>query len=118
MRALRTAVALRRDDTHGLAHLGAADALCATMWAHLESAAAAIDGGLAGSELARLAWQVRASVERLAADVLEHAERGIGGGLASDAEMARRAADLPVYLRQHHAERDLEALGAHVLEEA
>ena len=119
MRALRTAVARRRNDTHGLAHLGAADALCAAMWAHLESAAAAIDGGLAGSELARMAWQVRASVERLAADVLEHAERGIGaGGIARDAEMARRAADLPVYLRQHHAERDLEALGEHVLEDA
>lgn len=119
LRALRAAVGQRRNDTHGLAHLGAADALCAAMWAHLESAAAAIDGGIVGSDLARLAWQVRASVERLAADVLEHAERGIGaGGLARNAEMARRAADLPVYLRQHHAERDLEALGEHVLEEA
>jgi alkylation response protein AidB-like acyl-CoA dehydrogenase len=118
LRALRAAVKQRRKDPHGLAHLGAADALCAAMWAHLESAAAAIDAGIAGSDLARLAWRVRASVERLAADVLDHAERGIGaGGLARDAEMARRAADLPVYLRQHHAERDLEALGEQALEE-
>lgn len=118
MRALRAAVGQRRSDPHGLAHLGAADALCAAMWAHLESAAAAIDGGVAGSDLARLAWQVRGSVERLTADVLTHAERGIGaGGLSRNAEMARRAADLPIYLRQHHAERDLEALGEQVLED-
>ena len=118
-RALRTAVGQRRDDPHGLAHLGAADALCAAMWAHRQTAATAIDAGIAGDPLARLAWQVRAAVERLAGDVLRHAERGIGsGGLARDAEMARRSADLPVYLRQHHAERDLAALGELALGDA
>ena len=36
--------------------------------------------------------------------------------LAFDAEHARRVADLTLYVRQHHAERDLAALGAAVLE--
>jgi hypothetical protein len=33
------------------------------------------------------------------------------GPLGHDAGHARRAADLMVYLQQHHAERDLEELG-------
>lgn len=111
-RALRTAVAGRRDDPHGLAHLGAADAMCAAMCTTLRVAAGAIDDGIAGAALRTLAWRTRAAVERLASEVLDHTERGIGaGGLTADPAMARRAADLPVYLRQHHAERDLEALG-------
>jgi alkylation response protein AidB-like acyl-CoA dehydrogenase len=112
MRTLRAAVAERTDDHHGLAHLGAADALCAAMWSLLASAAAAVDEGVVGDDLRLLAWRVRAAVERLAPLVLDHAERGLGAGrLTGDPAMARRAADLPVYLRQHHAERDLEALG-------
>lgn len=115
--ALRAAVGRRTDDHHGLAHLGAAESLCAAMQAHLDAAAAALDNGLAGPALRRLAWEVRAAVERLAPEVLDHAVRGIGaGGITGDRAMARRVADLPVYLRQHHAERDLEALGRLVLE--
>jgi alkylation response protein AidB-like acyl-CoA dehydrogenase len=116
--ALRAAVAARRDDHHGLAHLGAADALCTALRSTLRGAAHAIDDGIAGTALRTLAWRTRAAVERLASQVLDHAERGIGaGGLTADAAMARRAADLPVYLRQHHAERDLEALGRVVVAE-
>lgn len=115
-RALEAAVATRRDDHHGLAHLGAADALCTAMWSTLRIAAREIDDGIADAALRRLAWRCRAAVERLASQVLDHAVRGIGaGGLTGDAAMARRAADLPVYLRQHHAERDLEALGRTVV---
>lgn len=115
-RALGAAVAARRDDHHGLAHLGAVDALCTAMWSTLRVAAREVDDGIAGAALRRLAWRCRAAVERLASQVLDHAERGIGaGGLTADAAMARRAADLPVYLRQHHAERDLEALGRTVV---
>ena len=33
------------------------------------------------------------------------------GPLAMDAEHAARVADLTLYVRQHHAERDLAALG-------
>ena len=39
--------------------------------------------------------------------------RALGAGpLAHDREHATRVADLTVYLRQHHGERDLAALGA------
>ena len=117
-RTLRTAVAARGDDHHGLAHLGAADALCTAMWSTLQGAAHEIDDGIAGTALRTLAWRTRAAVERLASLVLDHAERGVGaGGMTADTAMARRAADLPVYLRQHHAERDLEALGRVVVAE-
>lgn len=117
MRALRDAMAKRDDDPHGLAHLGACDALCAAMRSQLQVAAQRIDDGIEGHDLRHLAWRVRAAVERLATDVLEHAARGVGaGGLTADAAMARRAADLPVYLRQHHAERDLAELGRLVLQ--
>jgi len=116
-RALAAAVAARTDDHHGLAHLGATDALCTAMWSTLLTAARQVDDGIAGTALRTLAWRSRAAVERLASQVLDHAARGIGaGGLTADAAMARRAADLPVYLRQHHAERDLEALGRAVVE--
>lgn len=117
MRALRDALTVGHDDPHALAHLGAADALCAAMWAQLRDAAAALDNGLQGTQLRRQAWQVRAAVERLAVLVLEHATRGLGAsGLTRDRAMARRAADLPIYVRQHHAERDLAALGRMVAE--
>lgn len=118
LRSLADAVDARADDPHGAAHLGAADALCAAMWALLVSAAAEVDAGLEGEGLRRRAWQVRAAVERLASAVLRHAERGIGAsGLTRDPAMARRAADLPIYLRQHHAESDLARLGAAALAE-
>lgn len=112
LRSLHAAVERRVDDQHGLAHLGTADSLCAAMWALLRVAAGDVDDGIDGHDLRGLAWRVRAAVEQLAPEVLRHAERGIGaGGLTGDPAMARRAADLPVYLRQHNAERDLEALG-------
>jgi heme oxygenase len=38
-------------------------------------------------------------------------------GLAFSATLAARLADLQIYVRQHHAERDLAALGAAVTEE-
>lgn len=113
MHTLRdTLAAAGSDDPHAMAHLGAADALCAALRAQLRDAAAAVDNGVQGEPLRRLAWQVRAAVERLACDVLEHASRGLGAGaLTRDRAMARRIADLPIYVRQHHAERDLAALG-------
>jgi hypothetical protein len=43
--------------------------------------------------------------------------RALGAGpLAHDEAHGRRVADLTVYLRQHHAERDLAQLGAEVVE--
>jgi hypothetical protein len=44
--------------------------------------------------------------------VLGRVGHALGAGpLGHDGDHARRVADLTVYLRQHHAERDLEQLG-------
>jgi hypothetical protein len=45
-------------------------------------------------------------------DVLATVGRALGAGpLAHDGAHAQRVADLSVYVRQHHGERDLAALG-------
>ncbi|MGZ4613937.1 MAG: acyl-CoA dehydrogenase [Actinomycetes bacterium] len=104
---------------HALAHAGAVDALLAAAEALLERAAAAIDddpqdvrgaGGVTAS-------RVRAVVERAATETIERVGRALGPApLALDAEHSKRVADLELYLRQSHAERDLEELGRQVLE--
>ncbi len=49
---------------------------------------------------------------------LHHATRAMGAApLCLDALFARRAADLPVFVRQCHGERDLAALGERVMGE-
>lgn len=56
--------------------------------------------------------RARLAVEAAAAEVLCHATRALGAGpLCRNADFARLAADLPVFLRQSHAERDLATLG-------
>jgi len=55
---------------------------------------------------------VRTAVETSAEAVMRHAGRAFGATpLCRNARFARRMADLPVFLRQGHAERDLETLG-------
>jgi hypothetical protein len=45
--------------------------------------------------------------------VLRHAGHALGAGpMCRDPAIARRFADLPVFLRQSHAERDLAEIGA------
>ena len=64
-----------------------------------------------------LAGRVRAVVARAAEEVIVRAGHALGPApLALDERHARRVADLPLYLRQHHAERDEAALGRAVLE--
>lgn len=106
--------ARRRDvGEHALAHLGAVTSLLDRTWAHLELAARVVDAG--GDDVAArraLAESVRAGVADAATEVVERVGRALGPGpLALDAEHAARVADLLVFLRQHHAERDLAALG-------
>ena len=60
----------------------------------------------------RAALSVRLSVEAAANVTLAAVGRALGPGpMCKDAAMARRFADLPVFMRQSHAERDLEAVG-------
>lgn len=116
-RALAAAAQQRELGDSALAHLGAVDVLLSAGQAMLEQAAAAIDSAPADPQgLAPLrAQRLRAFVADSAAEVLTRVGRALGAGpLCHDADHARRAGDLSVYLRQHHAERDLEAVGADV----
>ena len=106
-----------KPDPHALAHLGALDVAVCESAALLREAAAWIDAN-PKADAARCALRLRAAVEDAANEVMHHAGRAVGAGpLCRDARFARLMADLPVYLRQSHAERDLAALGEMVFEE-
>jgi alkylation response protein AidB-like acyl-CoA dehydrogenase len=113
-RALQRAHARRPLHPHALAHAGAVDAGLASSWALLADAAHRIDADHAdeGGTARLTAGRVRAAVEQVATDVVGRTGRALGAApLALDGEHARRVADLELYLRQSHAERDLEQLG-------
>lgn len=56
--------------------------------------------------------------ERTATEVVDRVGRALGPSpLALDPDHARRVADLQLYVRQSHAERDLEEHGKAVLAE-
>jgi alkylation response protein AidB-like acyl-CoA dehydrogenase len=113
-RALLRAAAKRDIGPHALAHLGAADIALHTARAALGQAADEIDADprdLRGQGALR-ALRVRALTEATATDVLARTGRALGAGpLSHDEAHSRAVADLTVYLRQHHAERDLARLG-------
>ncbi|ROS78648.1 acyl-CoA dehydrogenase family protein [Cellulomonas sp. PhB143] len=105
----------REPDQVALAHLGAADTVLHGARAVLREAAAEADRGSPAPAV--LARRARGVVARAAEDVLRHAAHALGPGpLTTDEGFARRAADLALYLRQHHAERDDASLGRAVLE--
>jgi hypothetical protein len=98
-------------DAHQRAHLGEIDIALSGSAALLREAACWIDRH--PTQDAR-AWalRVRLAVERDATSVTWHAGRAVGAGpLCKNAALADAMADLPVFMRQSHAERDLAALG-------
>ncbi len=103
-----------RAHPHALAHLGAVDAALTAAAAGLREAAAEIDADpsdTAGTAQVR-AVRARAFVESACDEVLHRVGRATGAGpLGGNAAHSRRVADLTVYLRQSHAERDLAELG-------
>jgi hypothetical protein len=114
-RTLLAAAAEREIGPHALAHLGAVDVALSTAKTVLDVAAGQIDtdpddrrdGGR------RRALRVRAFVETVSTEVMQRVGRALGAGpLCHDEAHSRRVADLTVYLRQHHAERNLAELGA------
>lgn len=110
---LARAAAGRADD-HALAHLGAVVAALGGARDALARAAAEVDAD--PTDAAGRAWpralRVRAVVEAAATETLDRVGRALGAGpLCTDAAHAHRVADLTVYLRQSHAERDLAELG-------
>ena len=105
------AMTTRRDDAHTAAHLGA---MQANVWATeclLRSAAEEFDRAPQAGAMVR-ALQVRHLVEQACTDTLRRFARCMGPApLAKNAGIARRYAELDLFLRQSHAERDLETLG-------
>jgi len=104
-----------KPDAHRMAHLGAIDVALAGASAVLRETAAWIDEQ-PSSSAQQPALRARMVIDAAATEVLTHAGRALGAApLCRDARFARAMADLPVFLRQSHAERDLAALGASLL---
>ncbi|WP_431061184.1 acyl-CoA dehydrogenase family protein [Pseudomonas abietaniphila] len=100
-----------RADPHADAHLGSVDAALLGASAALRECAAWIDAHPLDD--ARLPVQrVRAQVEMAVEQVCRHVGRALGATpFCRDPHFARLAVDLPVFIRQSHAERDLAQLG-------
>lgn len=108
--------ALARCDAHLAAHLGEIDVALAGAAAVLHASARWIDAH-ASADASGVALRTRLIVEHSASRVLDHACRALGAGaLCRDANFARCAADLPVFMRQSHGQRDLAALGTRCIE--
>ena len=116
-RQLRRAAEKREPDQIMQAHLGAVDLALVAAGAALHEAAQAIDAGEAtGVAGALLADRVRGLVARTVDEVLSRVGHALGPApLAMDDRHSRRVADLTLYVRQHHAERDDAALGRRLL---
>jgi len=109
------ATELQRRDAHARAHLGAMQAAAWALGALLEKAGLEIDSDpLDERGEARVrALKVRHLVERLSTEVLDRFGRATGPQLlAYDRQIARQHMALTLYIRQCHAERDLETIPA------
>lgn len=116
---LDSVLALLRDaphvDGHQLAHVGAVHAMLRAADALLGDTARFVDREpdadptvpirTAKSAVEQVAWLARDRVPRITGP----------GPLCRDRRFAQQLADLEVYVRQHHAERDLAVLGDNVL---
>jgi alkylation response protein AidB-like acyl-CoA dehydrogenase len=110
----------RPADPHLLQALGLVDTRLADARRALVEAADLVDAGQATGDAGRLlAKRVRGTVAHACDEVLARASRALGPApLATDAAHAKRVADLELYLRQHHGERDDASLGQTVLRDA
>ncbi|MBS2938455.1 acyl-CoA dehydrogenase [Nocardioides sp. J2M5] len=116
-RRMLRAAGSRLPDQVALVHLGAVDAALHAAGCVLARAAEDVDADrLSGADGWRAALRVREVVALAAEDVLTRAAHALGPGpLATEEDHARRVADLGLYLRQWHAERDQAALGTELL---
>jgi hypothetical protein len=100
----------KRDDPHTLAHLGAMESSVWAMQAAVQRAGVEIDSG-SGDAMKR-ALMLRHAVEQSCTEILRRFARTYGPHpLAMVCDISRRYQELDLYLRQCHAERDLEVLG-------
>ncbi|MDW5377978.1 acyl-CoA dehydrogenase family protein [Halomonas sp. HP20-15] len=104
----------RSDDPHLSAHLGAVDVALASGAAMLRESAQWIDAN-PGRDAWLVAERTRAKIEQVVEQVIHHCGRGLGAGpYCRDPAFARMVADLPVYVRQSHAEHDLAGIGRYI----
>jgi len=112
--ALRDAAASDRADQLSRVHLGRADTALWVARAVLTQTATAFGAGGSASAGLRAA-RARTVVAEAVETTLAEAAHALGPlPLVADDAHARRVADLQVYVRQHHAERDLARIGADV----
>ena len=101
-------------EPHAMAHLGAVVSALNSAACVLRAGAEQVDRAPT-ADARLLAQQVRACVEETVEQVVRHVGRAVGAGpYCKDPHFAQLMADLPVYMRQSHAERDLAALGEQV----
>jgi hypothetical protein len=113
-RPLYERVASGSEEPHLLAHLGAVDCALAGAEVMLAAASARIDADPFDHDHSAqiLARRTRAVVEHAVDEAITHTGRALGPGpLCHDNAHAQRVADLLIYVRQSHAERDLAELG-------
>lgn len=117
--ALKTALQNARHSPaahHRLASLGKTDLALAETAAVLRQAAAWIDEHPL-RDAAHVALSVRLSAERCAKRVIDEVGKALGATpFCLDQKFARAAADLPVFIRQSHGDRDFAALGEYALQ--
>jgi alkylation response protein AidB-like acyl-CoA dehydrogenase len=110
---LHWALNQKRRDPHTMAHLGAMQATVWSLQAALRTAGDEIDAAWNDLEAAQMrALGLRHVVEQGCTDSLRRLARAYGPyPLAMDEEIGRRYQEVDLYVRQSHAERDLETLG-------
>lgn len=121
--ALWQAATRRQPDQIALMHMGECDRLLYSALVCLREAATVMDGHSGGdgksigaATAALLAARTRAHVAAVAESVIRAAGHALGPGpLAFDEAHLRMVGDLTLYVRQHHAERDLARLGGLLL---
>lgn len=108
-----TACNFSRSDAHSRAHQGALHAIAWGLGAVLDQAGREIDAapGAGGDAARNRALEVRHLVERWCTEVMDRVGRATGPHLLCfDAAFARQFSALTIYIRQCHAERDLETI--------
>ena len=112
-RALARSLDARPPDQMAYWHLGQVDLALGAARQALAAAAVEVDAGRAEGGVGEiLALRTRSTVAAAAEGTITTAGHALGPApLTLDAEHAARVADLTIYLRQHHAERDVARLG-------
>jgi hypothetical protein len=104
-------------DQHKLAYLGELHALLTASHALLRDTADELDAAPRADHSVAVAT-VRCAVERSCRETIDRAPRILGPGIWSgDRQLAAALADLQMYVRQHHGERDSAALAEALLRE-